>query len=358
MDGASVSSIPYRSNDVHAMPVQNSKTVECKLRMTYEKLADTESNIFLFMKLKSMNLGTNDVTNFVRKQLAHKKTSSKPYLKVLRTIMRSKMVDAIAFSKRLRQQRDTTKRRLIKKYSNNMAHGRKILQNLVSHYNNYKRNAMHEARVKIEHLKEKNVLDIVTQKAPESTREYLSDVNVFSTMQNSVRPEEPIKPFICHESISFDKNELKILARGPKFMVREDLCMEDFNIELEKLVAKQKFNDKFNSKDDCTIDESNRNMNLPGTNALKPNQDQKLLEQREGKIEFNNSSGNDFKSNGSNDELWEGSSGSMLYNLKSKSLDFGNLKATQYKHNKMIFMPEPDNDETELLHQLRKTEMV
>ena len=36
----------YKVNDVQAMHVQNFKTVECKLRMTYEKLADTEANIF------------------------------------------------------------------------------------------------------------------------------------------------------------------------------------------------------------------------------------------------------------------------------------------------------------------------
>ena len=168
---SSLNSNPYSSNDVQAMPIQNSKTVECKLRMTYEKLADTEANIFLFTRLRSMNLGTNDVTNFVRKQSAHKKASNKLDLKVLRTAMKSKMVDAIAFSKRLRQQRDSSKKRLIKKHSNNTNHGRKILQNLVSHYTNYKRKAMCEARMKIEHLKEKDVLNHVTQKAPEEIKD-------------------------------------------------------------------------------------------------------------------------------------------------------------------------------------------
>ena len=69
-----------------------------------------------------------------------------------------------------------------------------------------------------------------------------------------------------------------------------------------------------------------------------------------------NSSG--FSEFGSNDKLWEENTGSMLYNLKSKSLNFGNLKATQYKYNKSIYMPKPEADDVELSHQLRKTEML
>ena len=132
-------------------------------------------------------------------------------------------------------------------------------------------------------------------------------------------------------------------------MVRNELDLEDFNIELKKLIAKQKFNDKFNSKDDCSEIENNQNENLPGTRTPKPNQDQNLMEQLGGKNDLNISSGINLESKGSIDDLLEESSGSMLYNLKSKSLDFGNLKATLYKYNKMIHMPEADSDEIELL---------
>ena len=61
-------------NDVSAKPTQNSKTVECQLKLTYQKLAETEANIYLFTKLKSLNLATNDVTNFILKQTIHSLT--------------------------------------------------------------------------------------------------------------------------------------------------------------------------------------------------------------------------------------------------------------------------------------------
>ena len=45
------------SNVAQAEAVLNKQTVECKLRKTYEKLAGTEANIHLFIKLKKPKFG-------------------------------------------------------------------------------------------------------------------------------------------------------------------------------------------------------------------------------------------------------------------------------------------------------------
>ena len=47
----------------------------------------------------------------------------------------------------------------------------------------------------------------------------------------------------------------------------------------------------------------------------------------------------------------------MVYNIKSKVLDLGNMQASSYKHNKMIHMPEPESNDLETLHEFRRTEM-
>ena len=47
----------------------------------------------------------------------------------------------------------------------------------------------------------------------------------------------------------------------------------------------------------------------------------------------------------------------MVYNLKTKSFDFGNLRATSYKHNKQVFLPEPESADKETNHEFRKSEM-
>ena len=53
-----------------AEPAQhNPKTVECQLEWTYVKLAATEANAELFTTLIDLGLATNDVKNFVAKQL-------------------------------------------------------------------------------------------------------------------------------------------------------------------------------------------------------------------------------------------------------------------------------------------------
>ena len=90
------------SNDAPAKPVQNIQTVECQLRRTYERLAGTEANIYLFTTLKGLKLATNDVMNFVKKQTLHKRVLTKPDPKVLQAAMKSKLRDALAFAKKMR----------------------------------------------------------------------------------------------------------------------------------------------------------------------------------------------------------------------------------------------------------------
>ena len=104
-------------NDAKALPKQNIKTVECQLERVYQKLAATEANIFLFKTLKSMDIATNDIASFVKKQTNLKKASSRPDIKVLRAAMKSKLSDALSFAKRLRQRRDALRKRLVKRAS-------------------------------------------------------------------------------------------------------------------------------------------------------------------------------------------------------------------------------------------------
>jgi len=62
-------------NDVKAQPTQNFKTVECRLKCVYEKLAATEAKIFMFDTMKNLGIATNDVWKFVIKQSSHKRVN-------------------------------------------------------------------------------------------------------------------------------------------------------------------------------------------------------------------------------------------------------------------------------------------
>ena len=148
------------------------------------------------------------------KQVVHKNTTSKPDLKVQKAAMWSKLTDAVAFSKKLRQQRDVIKKRVAKKYAKNAYERRNVLRQLVSYYQQHKKAEMDSARSKIEHLRMIAEPDKLTLKAPYETRDLLSNVNIFSEDQKKVVPEAPLFPFICDTSIKLS-SMLKPIRPSP-----------------------------------------------------------------------------------------------------------------------------------------------
>ena len=88
------------------------KSVEGKLWRTLRSLADTEANVYLFSTLRSLGLATNDVRNFVDKQAKHKKMNKLGDSRVKRQCMQSKLVDAYAYAKKLRQIKSLQKKRI------------------------------------------------------------------------------------------------------------------------------------------------------------------------------------------------------------------------------------------------------
>ena len=229
---------------------QNHKTVECQLEKTFETLAATEANVELFTVLIDLGLATNDIKNFIQKQTIHKRTDRKPDLQVQKLAMRSKLRDACCFALRLRQKRDDLKKKLTRKYSTKKALGRRILNGMVARYKITKHKEFDEMRKKVEFIKSKEQTDRLIKTAPASTCELLSNLPLFSADQNTLQPQTPEGPFICDPSIQLDENERLLLAKGPKFMVREDLSIGDFNANLEKMVAKKKYDSQFNEKED------------------------------------------------------------------------------------------------------------
>ena len=126
-------------NDALVDTWQNIKSVECKLNLTYHKLAAVEAKIYLFSTLKSLNLSTNDVTSFVMGQTIHKRILVKPDVKVLKAAMKSKLLDALMYARKLRRQRDLLKRKISSKYSDSKGKSRKICLDMVELYRGYKK---------------------------------------------------------------------------------------------------------------------------------------------------------------------------------------------------------------------------
>ena len=108
-------------------------------------------------------------------------------------------------------------------------------------YRQFKESEIEDAKSKIDHIVNKEKIQKSLKVAPSGTESLLSGVNVFSKDQQKVKPEDFAPPFICHKDIKLSKNELKVLSRGPKFMVREEIDEELFEVEMEKMIAHQVF---------------------------------------------------------------------------------------------------------------------
>ena len=326
--------------------VQSDKAVEGRLWLTLKNLAATEAKIYMFHTLIRRGLATNDVQSFSYKQSIHKKVNVGVDHKVRRTAMQSKLSDALAFACRLRQEKSSLKKRIQRLYRNSKSKGRRILADLLKRYRRTKLIEVDKAQTKIMHLSEKEELEKVNRQAPGESHLVLNGVNVFKNQTMSMIPEPADEPMICHDSLKFSKNELLVLARGPKFMVRSKLDKEEFKVELEKMVVKQKFSE---SEDDCGYDcESNE---APDNHAIHE------ISREGGGSKQNFNSQNDKYNEIEIDKVWEENAGSMVYNLKSKSLDLGNLRATDYKHNKLTYMPRNCKVDRESLHESRRVEM-
>ena len=184
--------------------------------------------------------------------------------------------------------------------------------------------------------------------APENTSELLSGVNIFQN-DLEILPQVPLGPMICDEKIDLNKNELRLLSCGPKFMVRDELALEDFKVEMEKMVAKQKYENAFNEDD---LSDPEADMSQPAALNRQTNREPAAMKRTDSEMNVSEKCGvrNEFNLK------WEENICNMPYNNRDKVLDLGNLRATQYKHNKTIYLPQHEKPHVESAHEARRNE--
>ena len=160
---------------------------------------------------------------------------------------------------------------------------------------------------------------------PPDTWDIARGVNIFC---NDLVPEACAEPMVCAEDITLSNDELEFLRKGPRYMMRQNVSENDFVVELEKMVIKDKY-------DAC---ESGR-----GTDSMTP--------------EGNDSVASDVDGLSALAEEISVRSG-MIYSRKEKVLDMGKMKATSYKFNKYVHLPRPETTIREAVHEIRKNEML
>ena len=217
-------------------------------------LAETEANITMFNSMIRKKVPTTDIRQFAAKQAAQCRVHKQISQKIVHLAMKVKRADAIAFAKRLRRAKYRNKNILISCYQVKEK-VRKVIHEINNKASEYKEWLRGEKRDKIEHLEAKYSTVNLTTKSlkscPPGARELLQDLDIFNTQMS---PEPPRGPMICHPDIKLSEEELQILNKGPKFMVRTQFDQDEFSLQMEKAIAKQNYDDIENGPKDTEND--------------------------------------------------------------------------------------------------------
>ena len=286
------------------------------------KIAETQANILMFNSMIRKNIATNDIKQFSQKQAAQCRVYLKPNPKLERVAMMNKRADLLAHIKRLRQVKDRTKRSLISLYSaNDLDRIRRVISKINKNASYLKKKLKKKKLCKVEFLSVKYQLDKRREqtrsldRCPSQVRAILGHLDIFNC---EIQPEPPVGPLICHPEIKLNQCEREILNKGPKYMIRKPVTRSDFRREVEKSIAKQNYNMAFCEELDPEI-------------SFSPEEVKQT-------------------------EILETES-KMIFNPRNKDLSLSRLKATDFKYNKRIKLPEIEDPNLEARHQIRREEM-
>ena len=303
---------------------ESERTVEERLRNVVLKLAEVDSNTEMFRVMIRDGVATNEVRSFVSKQTAMKRTTNVIDKSVVRSIMRSKLRDSCAYATRLRQRRGRLKEQLYKKHIHHKHQAIKVLSRLNAKGKEYRRRCDNKNWAKLSLCRAKQQrLDCMDQ-APREAKKYLENVNVFAA--DKVTPEVSVGPMICHKSIKLSEDEKSFLEKGPRYMLRQDLNASEFLVEVEKMIAKSKYQ---NQEDNGKNDTGN-------TSDMSDMSDARIEAEAEK----------------------EAARCRMVYDKQTRRFDMGNLRATDYKYNRYVHLPKAKSAENEALHEMRKVESL
>ena len=150
---AKTMSEPNTSTLTTVLKAQCDKDVGKQLKKTILRLTETEANIAMFRRMIARNVATNDIRNFVQKQMCIKKSKIKFDKKVQRSAMKSKLDDALSLANRLRQQKNRQRYKLFRKVGNTMA--RKVIRDLDSKSKSYRAKCENSDKAKFDQCMKK-----------------------------------------------------------------------------------------------------------------------------------------------------------------------------------------------------------
>ena len=305
----------FRQTSDLSSEVNNAKEVEEQLIETCVKLDETEVNVRLLDKMIRNGVATNDVRNFVTKQAGLKRMNGEINYALTKKAMKSKFVDACSLARKLRKTKTILKNLLTEKFKYSNKECKRIVKRKLGKLTNHRHKIKRKAMKKYHHCESKMKVDkdrCDFSDIPANVWELVKGVNLFQ--DKDLRPEKCAEPMICAPDIVLSESEVAFLRKGPRFMLRPETDENDFKLEVEKMIVKEKMSARYEGEAENTSMSEAANI--------------------------------------------EAAKAAMVYLKSDKTLDLGKMKATDYKFNKHVFLPRNETVERESLHEVRRVTML
>ena len=291
------------------------------LNKTSCKIAETEANIEMFSKMAKNAVATNDVRSFVTKQSDKMRVTKGLNKKVIKSVMKQKLSDACSHVNQLKQQRCKLRKKLMSDGSIEKSEARRMIKKCNEEVAVCKNKQRVKNNRKYERNRWKQESLILGDNVPEGVKQYIDGMKIF---ESDVEPEKPIGPMICNKEIVLDKDEMQLLMRGPRFMKRNEIDINEFTVEVEKMIVKQGYNE------DGSREESEESVVYDEEETKRINKAVREIETEQ----------------------------KMVYNKGTGQFDLGNSKASEYKFNKFVHMPRVESVRSEAMNEVRRKEMI
>ena len=293
--------------------------VEKQLWKVCRQLKETEVRTGLFRRMVKENVATGDVRSFVNKQAKLKRVNHEVHLGTVKHAMKNKLNDTLASADYLRKSKKELKGVLNSKFMYSKSKCRDLVRTYMRDAGHHKEKQITRLNRKFKHCKQRmNVSKPDSNPLPSEIEQIVNGVNIF---MGALVPERSADPMICDKTIKLSKCELAFLRKGPRFMMRQTINEKEFSTELGKMVVKEKYDEADRLEDD---------LNVSTSRSEEVGLAERMVVAEAG----------------------------LTYDKESRVIDMGRFKATNYKFNKFVHLPEAGSVESEAKHEIRKLEML
>ena len=155
------------------------------------------------------------------------------------------------------------------------------------------------------------------------------NLSIFKPSHMFPKAKKSVGPFKCDPKIPLSKGELKLLAKQPKFSVRQEIKEIEVLAEFERMLSKHRFNEN-----SLKEEQNGATNNTEGTGTQEEER-KKLLE-----------------------KLWDRNESRFIFNPLRKSINFNKARPTDYILNKHMTLPKPLSMDEELECEIKRRELM